>query len=245
MCILYSLFAYQLQLALVVIAKNHSDIATLFSLVSNVVNVVGASCKRRDILREKQAARILEALKIDEITSGQGLNQESTLIRASDTRWGSHYGILLSLISMFQSVIDVLDTIVEDGSNSKQRGEASNLLYSMQSFEFVFSLHLMRSILGITNDLSQALQRKDQDIVNAMRLVQLSKQRLQLMRDSGWSSLLNDITSFCGKICIDVPSMDDMYIALRRSRHKAQQMTNSYHFEVELFYAIKIGRAHV
>ena len=86
--------------------------------------------------------------------------------------------------------------------------------------------------------MSQALQRKDQDIVNAMRLVQLSKQRLQLMRDSGWSSLLNEVTSFCGKNCIDVPSMDDMYIALRRSRRKAQQMTNSHHFQVELFYAI-------
>ena len=38
--------------------------------------------------------------------------------------------------------------------------------------------------------------------------------------------------------CIDVPSMDGMYTALRRSRRKAQQMTNSHHFQVELFYAI-------
>ena len=43
----------------------------------------------------------------------------------------------------------------------------------------------MRSILGITNELSQALLRKDQDIVNAMTLVQVSKQRLQMTRESG------------------------------------------------------------
>ncbi|XP_057495678.1 uncharacterized protein LOC130780676 [Actinidia eriantha] len=105
-------FAHQLQLALVAVAKNHIHIATLFNLLSNIVNVVGASCKHRNILKEKQAAKVIEALKNGEISSGQGLNQESTLIRASDTRWGSHYGTLLSLISLFSDVIDVLDVIV-------------------------------------------------------------------------------------------------------------------------------------
>jgi hypothetical protein len=36
----------------------------------------------------------------------------------------------------------------------------------------------MKSVLGITNELSQTLQRKDQDILNAMKLVEVSKQRL-------------------------------------------------------------------
>ena len=58
---------------------------------------------------------------------------------------------------MFSSLIEVLDIIVEDGSNYEQRYEATNLLESMQSFNFVFSLHFMRTILGITNKLLQAL----------------------------------------------------------------------------------------
>ena len=77
---------------------------------------------------------------------------------------------------MFSSVVDVLAMVSEDGINAEQRGEKNVLLDLLQSFEFVFNLHLMRSILGITNELSQALQRKDQDIVNAMTLVQVSKQ---------------------------------------------------------------------
>ena len=36
-------------------------------------------------------------------------------------------------------MIDVIDVIGE-GSNSEQRAEASNLLDSMQSFDFVFTL---------------------------------------------------------------------------------------------------------
>ena len=58
---------------------------------------------------------------------------------------------------------------------------------SILSFKFVFTLHMMKNILGITNELSIALQqkkkKKNQDIVNAMDLVKVSKQRLQVMRD--------------------------------------------------------------
>ena len=49
---------------------------------------------------------------------------------------------------------------------------------SVLSFEFVFALHLMKNILGITNELSIALpkkKKKNQDRVNAMDLVKVSK----------------------------------------------------------------------
>ncbi|XP_057464445.1 uncharacterized protein LOC130754290 [Actinidia eriantha] len=231
-------FAHQLQLALVAVAKNHNQIALLFNLVSNVVNVVGASCKRQDILKEKQASKVVEALNKGILSSGQGLNQETNLKRAGDTRWESHYDTLISLINMFSAVIDVLVMISEDGSNFEQRAEANILLHSIQSFGFVFNLHLMRTILGITNELSQALQRKDQDIVNAMTFVQVSKRRLQMMRESGWSDLLANVSIFCEKHEIDVPDMNDMFITRGRRRCKAQEMTNLHHYRVELLYTI-------
>ena len=74
---------------------------------------------------------------------------------------GSHYGTLISIVTMFSSIGDVLEIITEDGSNSEQICGANNLLELMNSFTFVFCLHLMRDVLGITNELSQALQRKD------------------------------------------------------------------------------------
>jgi hypothetical protein len=177
-------FAHQLQLALVAVAKNHSAISDFFTLVANVVNVVGASAKRRDILREKHGDDILEALDNNELSSRQGLNQETSLKRTSDTRWSSHYDTLISLARMFKSVIAVLEIVRIDGTSSEQKLEARVLLDYMQSYEFIFSLHLMRKVLGITNDLSKTLQRKDQDIVNAMSLVNICKERLQMMRES-------------------------------------------------------------
>lgn len=71
----------------------------------------------------------------------------------------------------------------------------------------------MKALLAITSELSQVLQRKDQDIVNAIYLVQTSKRRLQMMRESGWDSLFLVVSSFCEKNEIDVLNMDDTFVA--------------------------------
>ena len=91
----------------------------------------------------------------------------------------------LNLILMFSAIVDVLEIIEEDGL-SDQKVETRFIIRLILSFEFVFALHLMKNILGITNELSIALQKKikNQDIVNAMLWILLvSKQRLQVIRD--------------------------------------------------------------
>ena len=45
-------FAYQLQLTLVGVAKNHINIAKFFYVVSNLVTAVGGTCKRWDALQD-------------------------------------------------------------------------------------------------------------------------------------------------------------------------------------------------
>ncbi|XP_022857455.1 uncharacterized protein LOC111378476 [Olea europaea var. sylvestris] len=62
----------------------------------------------------------------------------------------------------------------------------------------------------MSNELSKALQRKDQDIMNAIQLVRLCKRRLQIMRDEGWDSFLEELCSFRQQHYLDVSNMDDM-----------------------------------
>jgi hypothetical protein len=47
-------FAHQLQLVIVAVAKKNNDASDFFDMVSLLLNVVGASCKRKDMIREKQ-----------------------------------------------------------------------------------------------------------------------------------------------------------------------------------------------
>lgn len=170
--------------------------------------------------------------------TGRGLNQETSLKRAGDTRWGSHFGTIVSFINMFSSIVDVLLIIGEIGDVGVQRTQADDLCERIQTFQFSFCLHLMKMVLGITNDLSQALQRKDQDIVNAMNMVRICKQQLQSKRDNGWESLLNEVSLFCIANDLRVPIMEDRFETQGKSRRNVQGCTNLHYYCVELFYAI-------
>ncbi|KAH0714231.1 hypothetical protein KY284_007136 [Solanum tuberosum] len=108
------------------------------------------------------------ALDMGELETGRGLNQELGLVKASDTRWGSHYKSFGNFISSFDSIVDVLDTLVENASTLEESASASGFLRSCQTFETIFLLHLMTDVLGITNDLNVSLQKTEQDIANAI-----------------------------------------------------------------------------
>ncbi|KAL8139830.1 hypothetical protein V2J09_005851 [Rumex salicifolius] len=81
----------------------------------------------------------------------------------------------------------------------------------------------MKNILGVSNDLSQALQRKDQDIINAMNLVKTTKEAFLNTRDVGWESLWEKVASFCTKRDVIVPGENDLYVTQRRSRRNVEK----------------------
>jgi len=161
-------FAHQLQLVVVTVATSTPAIADFFNYVSLIVNTVGA--KHHDVLLEK--------LESGEINTGKGLNQECSLARPGDTRWGSHLKTLLRILVMSEAVIDILEIVRKDSVKPTSNGGAFGLIGKMESFDFVFIMHLMIQLLSITDCLSRALQRKDQDIVEAMHLIIDVKEQL-------------------------------------------------------------------
>jgi Domain of unknown function (DUF4371) len=228
-------FAHQLQLTLIAVASDHNEVCLFFQMVDTILNVAGGSCKRRDQLRENRRAEVVEAIASGKIRIGRGLNQETGLARAGPTRWSSHLVTLNSMIILFSATLDVLEEIKKEGSKQLQRAQAHGLQRAMQKFEFVFLLHLMRNSLLITHDLSQTLQKKDQDIVNAMRLVKSAKIRLQKMRDSGWEELLKEVCEFCEEHNIQVLNMVDLYVDNPRNQ---TSITNLHYYRVNLFYTV-------
>ncbi|XP_076899643.1 uncharacterized protein LOC143553548 [Bidens hawaiensis] len=227
-------FAHQLQLVVVALATKHHDIYKFFDEVSDLTNVVGASCKRVDLIRESQRER----LHLNpEIETGRGKSQELSLARAGDTRWSSHEKTLLRLLALCPAVIDVLEYIENWGEIRAQKSQAHGLHVYIKSFNFVFYLHLMKYILGVTNTLSQALQRKDQDIMNAVELVRSTKKALENYRLEGFDSLLKDVTSFCDKYEIEVVNMEDEYVDPKNRRRKTN-ITNRHHYVVNNFNTV-------
>ncbi|XP_075112603.1 uncharacterized protein LOC142182290 [Nicotiana tabacum] len=153
------------------------------ALVLRYINKEG-SYKRREILRDDQAEKLDELLVLGEVHTGSGLNQELGLQRPGDTHWGSHFKTLRNFISLFSSIVHILGVLANEGSNYQEKALAKSLVEDIRSYEFVCILHLMLKLLAITYNLNMALQKKDQDIINAMKLVDFTKRQLQTMRES-------------------------------------------------------------
>ena len=226
-------FAHRLQLVVVSVASSCSSIYNFFEYISGIVNTSSASCKRRDVLREEHHQQIVDMLERGEISSGRGLNQETSLTRPGDTRWGSHYTTLLRIHQMWLGTLFVLREI-----NDESRGltQAAGWIEKMEDYKFVFILKLMIKLLAITNELSHVLQKKDLNIVHAMELVSDVKHRLASMRESGWDDLFDEVQQFCMEKGIPVPHMDEQIPVRGRSRLDGMTYTNLHFYKVEIFY---------
>ncbi|KAL7596353.1 hypothetical protein Lser_V15G28107 [Lactuca serriola] len=230
-------FAHRLQLTLVAASREIIPIHQFFTNLIFTINVVCASSKRHDELQKEKETEIEHLLELGEIESGKGLNQIGTLRRAGDTRWGSHFRSVCSLLNMFDCTRVVLQGIIDDVSATySQRGDADAAYCYLKSFEFVFILHLMKEVMGKTDILSQALQKKSQDILNAMELVSATKESLNDFRNNGWDSLLEQVKIFCEKHQVDVPDMQAPYTSTRyRPRKNDNQFTFAHFYRVDLF----------
>ncbi|KAD3640818.1 hypothetical protein E3N88_30041 [Mikania micrantha] len=224
-------FAHQLQLVVVAVANKHTGVWKLFETVVCLTNVVGASCKRQDKLRESQ--KELE----EELETGSGLNQEMSLARPGDTRWNSHYKTLSRLITLYPKVMEVLKYVEETGVNLASAKQADGLQAEMKKYNFVFYLHLMLHILDVTNTLSQCLQRKEQDLLNAVSLVSSTKRQLEEFRMEGFKEFFDKVNLFCEKHELEVVNMNDEYINPKSPRQKTN-ITYRHYFEYDCFNAV-------
>ncbi|KAL1150355.1 hypothetical protein V6Z11_A10G253100 [Gossypium hirsutum] len=229
-------FAHRLQLALVAAAREVVEVHQFFKDLSDIVNIASASSKRHDELQKAQAAEISRLVSINELATGTGMNQIGTLQRPGETRWSSHLNSVTSLLKMYNATSTILENLKNTTSNYSQRGDAHNAYNRLRSFEFIFILHVMKKILGKTDNLCQALQRRSQDILNAMSLVLTTKDLIQKLRDDGWNELLKNVISFCETSELDFPDMNAQYI-VGRSRNKKEDVTVEHHYRVDIFFA--------
>ncbi|GKC84320.1 zinc finger MYM-type protein 1-like protein [Tanacetum coccineum] len=182
-------FAHRLQLALVAASREVIPVHQFFTRLTFTINVVCASSKRHDELQKAKASETTQLLELGEIKKGKGKNQVGTLRRANDTRWGSHFFSVCSMLKMFNATRVVLEGLMDDVySYYAQKGDVDSAYTYLKSFEFVFILHLMKEIMRKTDILCQALQKKSQDIFNAIELVSTTKESLSEFRNNGWDS---------------------------------------------------------
>uniref|UniRef100_A0A0D3CE59 TTF-type domain-containing protein n=1 Tax=Brassica oleracea var. oleracea TaxID=109376 RepID=A0A0D3CE59_BRAOL len=172
-----------------------------------------------------------------DVKTGTRQNQERSLSRPENTHWGSHHKTLLRLEELFSTTIKVLEYIQDEGVEDVKKHQAYGLLKYFHIFDCVFYLHLMLLILGFTANLSLVLQQKDQDILNAVSLVESTKRELQKLRDDGWELLMAKVASFCKIHDAEILIMEEDFVDRRRPR-KRTNITNMHHYKVNCFCTV-------
>ncbi|CAD6223138.1 unnamed protein product [Miscanthus lutarioriparius] len=133
----------------------------------------------------------------------------------------------------------VLENVSEDGTDGEKKTIASGLITKIESFEFMFILHLMIRVLGLTQEISQCLQRKNQNIVRAIGLIGSVMRNMNAMRENGWDELFEEVKSFCVQKKIDIPNMEDMIPVRGRSKFRgAKLVTHYHHFHHGIFIVV-------
>ncbi|XP_071712865.1 uncharacterized protein [Rutidosis leptorrhynchoides] len=84
--------------------------------------------------------------------------------------------------------------------------------------------------MGRIEILSQALQKKTLDIVNAIEVVSTTKTSLNDFRNDSWDSLLEKVMSFSEKHQIEIPDMKALYksTCYRPRRQDNQELDNRF-----------------
>jgi len=131
-------------LVIVSVTSSCSSFDDFFNYVSLIITSASSSCRRKDKLITKHREEILENLESSQIFSGKGKHQRTDLVRAGETRWGSHLTTLARIETMWNFVVKVLSMIHEDERNTSRAG---GLVRKMESFSFVLNMKLMLKVL--------------------------------------------------------------------------------------------------
>ncbi|XP_074327091.1 uncharacterized protein LOC141665032 [Apium graveolens] len=136
----------------------------------------------------------------------------------------------------FGAIIVVLENINNcSTSSNSMRGDARGSLKALKLFDFLFVLHLMHKIMGITDLLCRALQSKSIDILNVVDSVATTIELLQSLRNEGFDILLDYVMSVCAKYKIDVPDMNARYMDGIRSVRQRDDISVEHHYHYDIF----------
>ncbi|VFQ84396.1 unnamed protein product [Cuscuta campestris] len=95
---------------------------------------------------------------------------------------------------------------------------------------------LMNEKQGISASL---VKQSDQDLLNALKLVQVVKWRFQSMRtDDMWNKISNEVMEFCYKNNIFVPNMNDRYVKQNKRARNAPVVTILHHYKFDCLFEI-------
>lgn len=141
----------------------------------------------------------------------------------SNTRWTSHDRVINVVHERFKALLKSL-TILESFNDRVTSSNASLFKNICSSFSFVVTLIFMKKVFSVTTPLSNYLQSKSLDFIEALRLVNNAKGNLLSMRsDIKYEQIIDEAKQFCE--AHDLPEKDFKTIRLKKRKRQIDENT--------------------
>jgi hypothetical protein len=175
--------------------------------------------------------------KLCTLIQESGVNLDNDLRKPGETNWGSYYEAIEKFASYITPICDALEFVDE-----VSREDVKFMVYKVNqglTYDFFFGLLLMKDVLGVTNELSLALDSNGWDAKNYEVLLQVAKKQLQVMRDEGWTPFLNKVGMCCNENDIPIATMGEKFVPRRRSKD-SEATTKTYldYYHVDFFQKV-------
>ncbi|XP_028550852.1 uncharacterized protein LOC110098075 [Dendrobium catenatum] len=73
-------------------------------------------------------------------------------------------------------------------------------------------------------------------VIEVLKIIK--EEGLQVLTESGWTVLLDEVSHFCSVFEVIVPKMNETYKTRLRIVRRGEEITNLHHYHVELFYTV-------
>ena len=157
----------------------------------------------------------------------QNVENSLMLRNLSLTRWTARAESLRAMWISYETVIEVLRKISNDGSvDAKGKPAATGLLAKVLRVDFVVSLMFMRIILWKTKVLAESLQKETLNIVDALEAVNGTMKSLKDIRkyDEGILNQIQASTDVLSRNDVDVPAE---FAKLHRPRSRPRRLDDN------------------
>ncbi|XP_060855037.1 zinc finger protein 862-like [Metopolophium dirhodum] len=188
-------FAHRLNLVIVDTVDSSTNTKKFFGDLQALVNFMRA---------RKRTAEFVKSQKLL-----QPLKRVRSMKNFSDTRWTSHGRVIEVVYSKFDALLNSLQKL----SNSEDRvtsAGANNFLKIITSFNFILSMIFVKNIFSITTPLSNYLQSKSLEFIEAINLMKTCiKQLTHKRNDTEYEQLLSETKQFAENNCLPSTSFKE------------------------------------
>lgn len=147
----------------------------MFGVLNTLHNFIGASSKRFSIFESMR-------------TNFSESKGPKTLKSISDTRWNCRIEAIKAVFENLSALFHSLHKIADDDTFAGP--DASSLLKSIETFDFIFCLNLLKFVLNETNILSKYLQTPS---INYSSVQLMAQQTINTFKDSRTQDKFNSL----------------------------------------------------